>query len=578
MRLLVVDNDTAILELLKLGLEDRDYQVTTAESGLEALRAIERDPPDVVVTDLVMPNISGDKLLRIVRSVPAWRSIRTIVLSAVAKEAPELRPEIPCDVYIAKGPVATVIELIHQAIVNLDSTATHGESEAVGLDSIYSRRITRELLDFKRDVDLILDHMSDGVCKIGSDLSIIWTNTEFCRLVAQPEERILGHRLTDFVTEEYHAIVERIVREGITTAQETSGGVAATIRGTERIVRARVLYNLSIGGGEAAMLWRDVTQHLLAEEQFENIVQSSNEIIWAADRGGRLTFLSGAARRIAGWSPDEMVGRPIWTLVAETDRGAMQQHTRSLLAGLASEPRDAIHSQEWRFVDPRGELRWVENRISPLRARGDTLIGIQGALTDITERRRLEDERAALLHEVHHRVRDNLQLVGSLARLSDPPTLERRIAAIGEAFDELYRESSFARVAVAQLGERVSIGAISALGLTPNPEVSFSLCDTTLPMRRAAPVSLALSDAIARVGSVIEAGRRALIEVGLCPQGDRMKLRVAVLLSEATLSGEAIEAVRTDEMLPLFVDQLTGDLVIESNDTRVTITITFPND
>ncbi|NQU09803.1 response regulator, partial [bacterium] len=61
-RLLVVDDEPGILEVLKLSLGDAGYRVETAANGTEALRRLESSGIDLVISDLQMPDVSGEEL------------------------------------------------------------------------------------------------------------------------------------------------------------------------------------------------------------------------------------------------------------------------------------------------------------------------------------------------------------------------------------------------------------------------------------------------------------------------------------------------------------------------------------
>jgi len=78
-RILLVDDDTALLRTLSLNLRARGYEVLTAESGEEALERVRGDGPDVVILDLGLPDLSGVEVLREVR---AWNPVPVVVLSA----------------------------------------------------------------------------------------------------------------------------------------------------------------------------------------------------------------------------------------------------------------------------------------------------------------------------------------------------------------------------------------------------------------------------------------------------------------------------------------------------------------
>ncbi len=66
-RVLVVDDDPRVLQVSRLILEAKGYEVRTASEGFEALVELRRSPPDVIISDLKMPNMSGFELLSVVR-------------------------------------------------------------------------------------------------------------------------------------------------------------------------------------------------------------------------------------------------------------------------------------------------------------------------------------------------------------------------------------------------------------------------------------------------------------------------------------------------------------------------------
>ncbi len=67
MRILVVDDERQITRVLRTSLESHGYQVAIAADGMEALRAFETFRPDLVITDLSMPNMDGVELTQAIR-------------------------------------------------------------------------------------------------------------------------------------------------------------------------------------------------------------------------------------------------------------------------------------------------------------------------------------------------------------------------------------------------------------------------------------------------------------------------------------------------------------------------------
>ncbi len=102
-RILAIDDDRQILELLKDSLERADYEVLTAGDGQEGLEIIRGEHPDVVISDIMMPKVDGFELTRRLRSDPIVGSTLLMILSARADEADKLRGlELGADDYMTK--------------------------------------------------------------------------------------------------------------------------------------------------------------------------------------------------------------------------------------------------------------------------------------------------------------------------------------------------------------------------------------------------------------------------------------------------------------------------------------------
>ncbi len=74
--IMLIDDDTCIVEMLKELLKKEGYCVTAAYSGTEALLALERQRPDMILLDLMLPGLSGEEVLQRIREIPV------IVISA----------------------------------------------------------------------------------------------------------------------------------------------------------------------------------------------------------------------------------------------------------------------------------------------------------------------------------------------------------------------------------------------------------------------------------------------------------------------------------------------------------------
>jgi CheY-like chemotaxis protein len=80
-RILVVDDDRDTALYLSVLLEDKGYEVRTAEDEVEALSQLDEFPADTVIMDVLMPGRSGLDLLVKLRNSPRWRDLRVIVVT-----------------------------------------------------------------------------------------------------------------------------------------------------------------------------------------------------------------------------------------------------------------------------------------------------------------------------------------------------------------------------------------------------------------------------------------------------------------------------------------------------------------
>jgi len=102
-RLLVVDDDPFIARLLEIELAAAGYVVRVANDGQQALDMVRREPPDLVITDVMMPHVDGFALTRMLLEDPSTATVSVIILTARGLSADKLEGfAIGADDYIVK--------------------------------------------------------------------------------------------------------------------------------------------------------------------------------------------------------------------------------------------------------------------------------------------------------------------------------------------------------------------------------------------------------------------------------------------------------------------------------------------
>ncbi len=85
-RILAVDDEPNIVRLIEVNLTRHGYQVETANNGVQALEKIRANRPDLIVSDVMMPEMDGFELLSTIRRDPALESLPVIMLTAKTQD------------------------------------------------------------------------------------------------------------------------------------------------------------------------------------------------------------------------------------------------------------------------------------------------------------------------------------------------------------------------------------------------------------------------------------------------------------------------------------------------------------
>jgi CheY-like chemotaxis protein len=99
-KILLVEDDNSIRRFIEVILQKANYLVTPAEDGLSAMQLALADQFDAIVTDAMMPNLSGFDLCRILRQNSFYKDIPLIILSGFSDELAE---QHQADAYLLKG-------------------------------------------------------------------------------------------------------------------------------------------------------------------------------------------------------------------------------------------------------------------------------------------------------------------------------------------------------------------------------------------------------------------------------------------------------------------------------------------
>ena len=126
-KIMLVEDDNSLREIYSIRLTAEGYTIVSASDGEEALAVAVRERPDLIISDVMMPKISGFDMLDILRSTPETKDIKVIMMTALSSEDQRLRGEnLGADRYLVKSQVGIedVVNVVHDVLGDRSADGT----------------------------------------------------------------------------------------------------------------------------------------------------------------------------------------------------------------------------------------------------------------------------------------------------------------------------------------------------------------------------------------------------------------------------------------------------------------------
>lgn len=103
-KIAIIEDDQAISQMYRIKFEAEDFEVETAENGKLGLELVEKMKPDIILLDLMMPEMTGDEMLVKLRATSWGKNIKVIILTNMGEqEAPEVVKSLDVRRFIVKA-------------------------------------------------------------------------------------------------------------------------------------------------------------------------------------------------------------------------------------------------------------------------------------------------------------------------------------------------------------------------------------------------------------------------------------------------------------------------------------------
>ena len=413
-KLLIVDNDRDLLNALDNLLSNEGYHVVTAEDGLYALDVLKTYAPDVIFIDLVMPNIDGKKLCKIIRETPKIKDSFIVILSATAAEEDTGITDLGANEYIAKGP--DIVQNVLDVLKRSDKLSSKDVPiQVIGLENISSRGITKELLSVKRHFEIILDTMSEGILEITPEGRIVYANPVALSFIEMREEKLLGSNFVDlFAGEDDRKRLAELLNSIGSEPKSITYDSPVKLNGHQIVLSVLPIDEDRV---TAIIILTDVTERKEWEislrdskELLNTVINSTKEAMISIGQDGLITIFNKSAEAMFKYKQEDILGRPFDLLMPEEYRVRHSEYVKTYFDGDLS-PGKSGKMLEVPGLRSDGSVFPMEISFSPGMYGGSRFV--IAVARDITERRAAEEEKWRLAAQLQYA--QKMETVGTLA-------------------------------------------------------------------------------------------------------------------------------------------------------------------
>src|SRR6185369_7906680 len=368
-RILIVDDDRKILDLLVDLLALEGYEIATAADGSEAIELALSFAPDIVVSDVVMPNVSGLELCRRLKEDSRTAYVPVLLISGLATS----------DDANLEGLHAGADDYLDLPFRNeelLVKVARLVERHRIGKALKESEERYRNLVELSPDA--IVVHHDGKFTYVNPAALTLWG--------ASSAEDLIGKSILDVVHPDYHDHVRERVDyiQRFQKSTELAEQKCLRLDGSELDVEVTGLPFTSEGQSAVLAVYRDVTEKKQArealrkaEKRLRTVVASASLILFACDKNGIFTLCEGEGLKSLSLPAGELVGQSAFDVYADSPQ--VGENIRRALNGEAFTA--AVSVRDLIF----------DVRYSPLTDENENVLGVIGVATDITETRRAEN-------------------------------------------------------------------------------------------------------------------------------------------------------------------------------------------
>ena len=436
MNILIVDDNSINLKLLRAQLEDEGHAVFEAHNGVDALALLERQPVDVLISDIFMPEMDGYRLCYEIRKHARLHALPIILCTSTytSVEDEKLVRDVGADKYLTR-PVSfeTFAAAVHEVKAKGHAGPQHKTMQEAEVLKEYSERLVSKLEEKNTELQEKIEALTKEIAnrkraeerfqslfEFAPDAVVMIDQQGIITLVNRQAEAMFGYQRDELLGQPVEVLMpEAFRRAHVDLRQGFLGNAMPRAMGVGRadflgLRKDGTAFPMEISlspmeserGIVVAAAVRDVTQRLKSEAalrereaRLRTIIDNEPECVKVVDKNGLILEMNPAGlRMIEADSLLQAQNEGINRVIVEEHRAAFSALLRKTLQGESG-------ILEFDIIGLKGTRRTLDTHAVPLRDERGEVTALLGITRDITEHKQDQEEILRLNAELEDRVR-----------------------------------------------------------------------------------------------------------------------------------------------------------------------------
>lgn len=399
--ILIIDDSAINLNYLQKLLTRSGYQVKLANSGKSGLETALTMNPDLIMLDIMMPEMDGYEVCQKLKADARTQNIPVIFISVVEEVSEKVRAfQVGAADYVTKPiePRELLARIQHQLTI----LSLHRQLQAQNSQLKAEIEIRQQLED--KFTKAFLSSPHPITLTTLAEHRFLDVNPSFLKLFGYEKSEVINQTAAELNlwvnTEDEEQFNQKInqkitIKNWLVEQQNKLGEIKTLLLSTELIEFGQQTCILSIINDiteqQAALQERQTVEEALreSEKKYRNLVETSQDIIWTVDQDGRYTFVNRAVQSILGYEPEEVIGQLFSQFIPLDQAASIERIFDLIFAGKSVVQHQLINRSK------DGRLVHLLLNASPLYNTEGEWMGITGIASDITEQK--VNERALQL-------------------------------------------------------------------------------------------------------------------------------------------------------------------------------------